>query len=141
VKTDKLTSSAFDYSLNTNCPFHDEQENRYCAQGYARRLCYMLSTTLCPIFEITPTENHLPPNRENVIAETYSQVFHDLKPLPNNRFNSAQSWASGSNWVPTQPSQNPQSSNSNRDTSRPNSRPFETNRYMSIGRGRGAPNQ
>jgi hypothetical protein len=101
----------------------------------------MLSTTLCPIFEITPTENHLPPNRENVVAEIYSPVFHDFKPLPNNRLNSAQSWASNSDWVPTQPSQNPQSSNSNRDTNRPNSRPFETSKYMSIGRGRGAPNQ
>lgn len=78
---DKLTTSAFDYSANTLCEYHEDLDNRYCARGLARALCYMMSQMLCPVFDITPTENHLPPKREGVVAETYTGHLAEAKPF------------------------------------------------------------
>jgi hypothetical protein len=80
-----LKSSVYDYAIHDSCDYHKELDNKECAKGLARRLCFMLSKVLCPMFGITPTQNHLP-LKIQVNAETYTGVLHDVKPLPVNRY-------------------------------------------------------
>ena len=41
----------------------------------------MMSQIFCPVFEISPTENHLPPKRDGVIADTYTGTLQEAKPF------------------------------------------------------------
>lgn len=55
-----LTMCTFDYSISTFCDFHGETENIHCAIGQAKRTCYLMSDLLCTLYDIEPTEAHLP---------------------------------------------------------------------------------
>jgi protein maelstrom len=60
---DDLSKSTFDHSPETNCPeFHDteEYETKECAIGYAKRWCYMISDVALKLFDMKPTDKHLP---------------------------------------------------------------------------------
>ena len=80
-----MTTSAFDYSADTNCNFHEELENKNCARGMARRYCYMLSQALCSLFEVAPTATHLPPKRE-VVTDTFKVELSTVRIAPPNRY-------------------------------------------------------
>lgn len=125
VGEDLLSSSAFDYADNTLCGYHEDLDNRNCAQGVARKLSYILSQTLCPMFDINPTQNHLPSKRQNVISETYTATLSDAKPLPAWRYQHNPNSDSGSDWEPSRTQPKAESS-----TARPQFR-----RPMGIGRG------
>ena len=83
---DYLTTSAFDYSADTNCGFHEEMDNKNCAKGGARRYCYVMSQALCQLFEVSPTAKHLPPKRDNVVVDTYMVDFNDVMAVPAHRY-------------------------------------------------------
>jgi len=56
----KLSTASFDYSLDTDCHFHDEVQTIHCAQGVAKRIAYALSLSFFGVlrFKLLPT--HLP---------------------------------------------------------------------------------
>lgn len=59
--TDLLTSYHYDYTTNSRCDFHEDIGTHYCALGFVKRYCYMISDHLCIPFNITPIrEKHLP---------------------------------------------------------------------------------
>lgn len=59
--TELLTSYHYDYTTNSRCNFHEEIGTHYCALGFVKRYCYMISDHLCIPFNITPIrDRHLP---------------------------------------------------------------------------------
>ncbi|XP_054718153.1 protein maelstrom homolog [Uloborus diversus] len=60
IAEDLLTKSTFDFHADTRCPFHEEKDSVYCALGYSKRLCFLLSDAVAPYFDVELTEKHLP---------------------------------------------------------------------------------
>ncbi|XP_054159484.1 protein maelstrom homolog [Oppia nitens] len=131
IAENKLTSSTYDYSPNTNCEFHDEQDNYNCAQGLTRRLSYILTDMLCPLFEIRPTERHLPP-KINVVVDAYMGRINDVNTIPIRRFNQALS-LNDNNWSPNDDNDQQRHHQSERPDSSASS---VQRRPQGIGRGR-----
>ena len=125
---DYLTTSAFDWSADTNCGFHEEQDNKNCARGVARRLCYMLSQALCPMFEVPFTGNHLPPKRDSLVADTYRVDLVQVNYPPPNRYQAGRN-EPDNDWEPST------SEADNEGEGAQSSRPSP--RMIGIGRGRG----
>lgn len=57
---DELSGSKFDYTTLADCDFHLELDNIHCAIGVAKRLTYLMSSVLCPAYQIEPTSDHIP---------------------------------------------------------------------------------
>ncbi|KAI1278015.1 Protein maelstrom 2 [Halotydeus destructor] len=68
---DAFKVSSYDYSANTNCTFHTEQDNSKCALGLARRICYMMSDVVLPRYKVEPIANqHLPVQEDHSVSVT-----------------------------------------------------------------------
>ncbi|XP_054159457.1 protein maelstrom-like [Oppia nitens] len=126
-------TAKFEHKLNTDCEFHVEQGSIYCAQGVTRRLCYMLSDKLCPLFNIKPTDQHLPPDRdrEEIVIEEYEGDFNEVKPIPVNSYKNTPNNLQDRYWVDKDEPQEPHIK-SERQKSPVN----EPRRSIGIGRGR-----
>ena len=57
---DLLTSYTYDYTANTRCDFHEELGTIHCALGVVKRYCYLISDSICQMYNIRITENHIP---------------------------------------------------------------------------------
>ncbi|KAF8778559.1 Protein maelstrom like protein [Argiope bruennichi] len=60
IANDLLTKTCFDYHSCARCNFHDEKDTPHCALAYCKRLCYLLSDAVCPVFDVVLTERHIP---------------------------------------------------------------------------------
>ena len=61
VATEILTSYHYDFASNSRCEYHEELGTAYCALGFAKRYCYLMSDQLCTIYHIAPIRGkHLP---------------------------------------------------------------------------------
>ncbi|KAI0213529.1 maelstrom-like protein [Lamellibrachia satsuma] len=68
-----LTTSVFDYEANTRCPWHEEQQVRYCALGTVKRFTFALSDALAQIYDFELTPAHLP-TRSDDVAVAYTII-------------------------------------------------------------------
>lgn len=64
--SDMLVSSTYDYSLNTRCDYHEDLDSCYCALGFSRKMCFIISDNFCPIFNLELTASHLPERFQNI---------------------------------------------------------------------------
>ncbi len=80
-----VTSSAFDYSPDTDCPFHEDLQCINCAVGVAKRMCYMLSVMFKDIFKIDITRQHFPQIEEMPVRTYLDLKSVDIPKLFTNR--------------------------------------------------------
>ncbi len=74
-----LTSYQFDYANGSRCNFHEEIGTQYCALGYTKRYAYLISDSLCPLFDVELIEGkHLP---IEVSACTVVQISTEYRSL------------------------------------------------------------
>ncbi|KAK3107275.1 hypothetical protein FSP39_010906 [Pinctada imbricata] len=76
---DMLTTSTWDYEPKTRCFYHEELECKYCALAIVKRYTYAISDSMCSMFELPLTENHLPAKTEsrcNVLPPSSMTVEH-----------------------------------------------------------------
>lgn len=55
-----LNEHLFDYSMATRCKFHEDLAEINCALGFLKRYCYLISSQICELYNITLTKNHIP---------------------------------------------------------------------------------
>lgn len=76
---DLLTKSSFNYYSDARCEFHDDKDCQHCALAYSKRLCFLLSDAVCPVFNIQLTEKHMPcrsvEKREYVVLPANNDPF------------------------------------------------------------------
>ena len=71
---DRLKSVVYDYTPGLNCELHEEQENRFCAQGVAKRWAYLFLDFACPLLDIKLTQAHVPKRPGQIQVETHFPV-------------------------------------------------------------------
>ncbi|GFY52410.1 protein maelstrom-like protein [Trichonephila inaurata madagascariensis] len=72
IAYDLLNKASFNYHSEARCDFHEEKDCQNCALAYSKRLCYLLSDAVCPVFDIQVTEKHIPSRSlENKEYEVY----------------------------------------------------------------------
>jgi protein maelstrom len=70
---EQLNRYNFDYSSNTRCDFHEENEVIECALGSVKRCCYTISDYVCQHYGIELTNNHVPEEKnEGQIMHNYN---------------------------------------------------------------------
>ncbi|GFT88397.1 protein maelstrom homolog [Nephila pilipes] len=78
VASDLLTKSSFNYYSAARCAFHNEKDCQNCALAYSKRLCYLLSDAVCPVFGVQLTEKHIPDQtsaeKEYVVIEANDSI-------------------------------------------------------------------
>jgi len=78
--TELLTSYHYDYTTNSRCQFHENIGTHFCALGFVKRYCYMISDHLCIPFNITPIrDKHLPV--EQVTSVSVSVEHSDFRSI------------------------------------------------------------
>ncbi|GBN42293.1 Protein maelstrom, partial [Araneus ventricosus] len=60
IANDLITKTSFNYHSCARCEFHEEKDCHNCALSYCKRLCYLLSDAVCPVFDVPLTERHMP---------------------------------------------------------------------------------
>ncbi|XP_008105915.1 protein maelstrom homolog isoform X2 [Anolis carolinensis] len=55
-----LDASVWDYSANTRCQWHEENDVLFCALATCKKIVYCISNSLAPIYDIQLTTAHLP---------------------------------------------------------------------------------
>ncbi|KAJ7320416.1 hypothetical protein JRQ81_019927, partial [Phrynocephalus forsythii] len=62
---DTLDASMWDYSANTRCQWHEENDVPYCAVAACKKIAYSISNSLASMYNIQLTTSHLPLNEVN----------------------------------------------------------------------------
>ncbi|XP_013395238.1 protein maelstrom homolog [Lingula anatina] len=95
--TDLITTSAYDYEINTRCDYHEDKEVKHCALATVRRFAYALSDSLSEIYDFEITAQHLPVRPDDQPAYTLIEPASiKIAPLPAGRNRSNQSPSRGS---------------------------------------------
>ncbi|XP_044297698.1 protein maelstrom homolog [Varanus komodoensis] len=55
-----LDASMWDYSVNTRCRWHEENDVLFCALATCKKIAYCISNSLANMYEIQLTSSHLP---------------------------------------------------------------------------------
>ncbi|XP_053166360.1 protein maelstrom homolog isoform X2 [Hemicordylus capensis] len=55
-----LDASMWDYSSNTRCKWHEENDVLFCALGTCKKIAYCISNSLASMYDIPLTASHLP---------------------------------------------------------------------------------
>ncbi|KAJ6662745.1 hypothetical protein lerEdw1_011385 [Lerista edwardsae] len=55
-----LDASMWDYSSNTRCKWHEENDVLFCALATCKKIAYCISNSLANMYDIPLTESHLP---------------------------------------------------------------------------------
>lgn len=76
---DLLVQNMFDFALQSRCEFHEERDSCYCALGYARKMCFIISDSLVKHFGLELTPAHLP-QRVEMNFEVVNLKDHDNTP-------------------------------------------------------------
>ncbi|CAG2108196.1 unnamed protein product [Medioppia subpectinata] len=79
---EELSTTSFDYSLGTDCHFHEEIQCIVCAQGVAKRMAYVMSQSLINVLQFKPLATHFPTvqiNKHYIHYQFISKAFKDLK--------------------------------------------------------------
>lgn len=86
---DDLSKSIYDFIPEINCDFHKQLENKYCALGLTKRLCYLLFDSFFSFYtksDLKSTENHRPIGQKYAVNELPTFQFRENK--TQFRFNS-----------------------------------------------------
>ncbi|KAL4226483.1 hypothetical protein ACF0H5_014466 [Mactra antiquata] len=57
---ERITSSEWDYEPKTRCPYHEELEVKDCSLGVVNRYAYIISDSICTLYDVELTPSHLP---------------------------------------------------------------------------------
>jgi hypothetical protein len=86
--TDDLSKSGYDYSQHISCDFHEQKQNKYCALGMTKRLCYLFFDSFFEYnkdSDLKPTVNHKPVEQKYEFIEMPTFKFRDIKTNPMRR--------------------------------------------------------
>jgi hypothetical protein len=81
---DDLSKSIYDFIPEINCDFHKQLENKYCALGLTKRLCYLLFDSFFSFYnksDLKSTENHRPIEQKYAVNELSTFQFRQNKTL------------------------------------------------------------
>ncbi|RWS04613.1 protein maelstrom-like protein [Dinothrombium tinctorium] len=86
-----LMVTTFDYSAGTNCEYHEEMDVSAdnCALGVVKKMCYLLSDILCSVYNIQPTDKHMPSQaNDDFQVEEFVPLpsFNSTRSVPVNRY-------------------------------------------------------
>lgn len=81
-----FSSYSFDYTLKTRCEWHEEKGVINCSLGIVKKYSYLISDSLCQLFNVKISTNHLP-KHESVSVVVKSTDFGPRY----NRFNTRSS--------------------------------------------------
>lgn len=78
---DVLTQYTYDYAANSKCKFHEEKGVTHCSLGYVNRFCYLISDSVCCLYDIKLTLNHVPK-----LESSGTVVRNDQDDLKSNKY-------------------------------------------------------
>jgi hypothetical protein len=77
---DLLTQYIYDYTPEIRCAFHEyEKNNVNCCLGIVKKYCFLISDAICPLYEISLTERHVPKLKPSGVLVR----SENLNPRPN----------------------------------------------------------
>nr|XP_056714676.1 protein maelstrom homolog [Euleptes europaea] len=86
-----LDTSMWDYSSNTRCKWHEENDILFCALATCKKIAYCISNSLADLYDITLTSSHLPVHDK----DSQSTVNPKMVVLDAGRFQSAKAQSRG----------------------------------------------
>lgn len=79
---DNFSSSAFEWTPNIKCDYHNEKESALCSKHGTIQACYSLSAMLSPLFNVVMTERHLPVQPAGALHCSLQPVLRCSAPEP-----------------------------------------------------------
>lgn len=80
---DHFENNGFDYAINSRCDYHEELDCCYCALGFSRKMCFIMSDYLVEKFKLQLTGAHLPERNSCIYQVESPKAYPNLPNLAN----------------------------------------------------------